>query len=61
MFRRHLLAGTFRRRLTHPLRAISRAQQPPMFQPEAMGGVLRLVLVLPLPQVVVFLVTLLMP
>jgi hypothetical protein len=32
-----------------------------MFRPEAMGGVLRLVLVLPLPQVVVFLVTLSMP
>jgi hypothetical protein len=32
-----------------------------MFRPEAMGGVLHLVLVLPLPQVVVFLVTLSMP
>jgi hypothetical protein len=32
-----------------------------MFQPEAMGGVLRLVLVLHLPQVVASLVTLLMP
>lgn len=60
MFRRPLLAGTFRR-LTFLPPGISRAQQPRTFQPEGMGGVLRLVLVLPLPQVVAFLGTLLMP